>query len=111
MNHLMRSGFGENLRRGGVLIGALGDDPPAAATPPALPAAGTPAAAPAPAASPPPAAGPAAASPPAAAGGKSKDDGPMATFNALPTVAKVGIGVGVAAVVISIGAAIVAAAK
>jgi hypothetical protein len=52
--------------------------------------------------------------PPAAAAGKPKDkssDGPMATFNALPTVAKVGIGVGVAAVVIGVGAAIIAAAK
>ena len=127
MTQLVRFvGVGETLRRGGVPIGWLGDDPPAggapaatpAASPPALPAAGpvpaaapaTPAAAPAaPAAASPPAAGPT----PAAAGGKPKDkpDGPLAALEALPTVAKVGIGIGAAAVVVGTIAAIAAASK
>jgi|ERR1700677_2388805 len=118
MNQLVRSGFGENLRRGGRLVGALGDDPPPTTAPaaaPALPAAGASTATPAPAASPAPAAGPAVASP-TTAGGKPKDKdksagGPMAAFEALPTVAKVGIGAAAAAVVVGIGAAIVAAVK
>jgi|GEM_PF-5931714 hypothetical protein len=114
MNQLVRSNLGgDTLRRGGVRIGWLGDAPATSApatTPPPVPAAGPAPATPAATA---PAAAPASAptSPPAA-GDKTKGDaaaGPLAALERLPTLAKVGIGVGVAAVVVGIGAAIAAA--
>ena len=120
-NRLVRSGsVGETVRRGWVRVGALGDTPApagaAAAAPAALPA-GLPAATPAAAASPPaaaPAAPAAPAGPTSPTGDKPKDKaaaGPMATFEALPTVAKVGIGAGVAVAVVGVVAVIVAASK
>jgi hypothetical protein len=108
MNQLV----GETLRRGGVRIGWLGDAPAAspAATPPALPAAG-PTTPTAPAASPPAQGAAPAATSPATPPAPLKDKGLLAQFSDLPTLAKVGIGVGAAAVVVGTVAAIAAAVK
>jgi hypothetical protein len=107
-------GADQNLRRGGVLVGWLGDAPATAApttpTTPTSPATAptvTPAAASAPAA----AASPATTGPSTQPAPTKDKSGLMATFEALPTVAKVGIGAGVAAVVVGTVAAIVAASK